>query len=120
MAKGIFQDRPDYDSPEYKSFRYSVMILDKFECKKCGSKKGLQVHHIKRWADYPQLRYLRSNGITLCENCHALVNGKEERFEEEFRKIVEIRKNLSGQNHMKKKAKQYIRKYKPPNPYMRF
>jgi len=86
--------REDYNSPQYKAFRFAVFKRDGFKCQKCGREKvKLEAHHIKRWADEPQLRYLVSNGITLCESCHDIVTGREEEFEEEFQKIVGFRKN---------------------------
>ena len=38
----------------------------------CGDNKGgkLNAHHIKSFADYPELRFEVSNGITYCEDCH--------------------------------------------------
>jgi 5-methylcytosine-specific restriction endonuclease McrA len=118
MSKKIFQERSDYDSPEYKQWRYSVMSKDHFKCVKCGSQKSLQAHHILRWADYPKLRYLISNGVTLCEICHDLVTGNEDRYIDEFRNIVAMRKNAAG---FKTRGKKYMnKKYRPPNPYMRF
>lgn len=43
------------------------------ECAACGSKKKLQVHHIKPFHLYPELELEESNLITLCmdkNDCH--------------------------------------------------
>ena len=40
--------------------------LDKGQCRMCGSKEDLQVHHILPWRDFPEERYNIKNGITLC------------------------------------------------------
>ena len=56
----------------YQEWRFSVYERDNFICKMCGFDEGgiLNAHHIKRFCDYPELRFELSNGITLCEDCH--------------------------------------------------
>jgi 5-methylcytosine-specific restriction endonuclease McrA len=61
----------DWGTPQYQNFRFAVFNRDKHTCQKCkyhGPK--LHAHHIKAWAEYPELRYDPSNGITLCHDCH--------------------------------------------------
>lgn len=48
----------------------AVMKRDGYKCRRCGAKGRLQAHHIKPYADYPRLRYVLSNGLTLCISCH--------------------------------------------------
>jgi HNH endonuclease len=59
---------------EYREWRKYCLRRDKYRCQKCGykplDKKGLHVHHVKPYALYPNLRVEKSNGITLCEDCH--------------------------------------------------
>lgn len=60
---------------EYIEWRSMVFERDKYTCQKCGAKGVyLQAHHKKSWANYPNLRYNLSNGVTLCEPCHAKVD----------------------------------------------
>lgn len=73
--------RRDYNNPEYAAWRKKVLTRDKFCCQMCGYTKKLNVHHIKRWADFPALRFEISNGIALCNKCHKIVTGKEEYYE---------------------------------------
>jgi len=68
-----------------KRWRDEVLIRDNYKCQICGdSKNTLNVHHIKKFADYPELRTNVENGITLCENCHLIVNWHEKEWETLF------------------------------------
>jgi 5-methylcytosine-specific restriction endonuclease McrA len=80
----------NYNDPDYKTWRNHVRNRDRHVCKMpgCKGKRKLNVHHIKRWADYPMLRYDPTNGITLCKKCHKLVTGSEQQYEGLFNKIV--------------------------------
>jgi 5-methylcytosine-specific restriction endonuclease McrA len=57
---------------EYKRWRYDVFTRDGFKCQHCGDSRGrnLQAHHIKPFADFPDLRFETTNGLTLCRKCH--------------------------------------------------
>jgi hypothetical protein len=59
-------------SAEYARWRYDVFARDHFACQECSDARGgnLHAHHIKSFADFPDLRFDRDNGITLCETCH--------------------------------------------------
>lgn len=63
---------------KYREWRTLVFIRDNYTCQKCrircglGKKIYLHAHHKKSFADYKELRYEISNGITLCKNCHLL------------------------------------------------
>jgi len=58
------------ESLEYRLFRERSFKRDNFTCVHCGSKKQLQVHHIKSYQYYPKLRTKVINGMTLCKTCH--------------------------------------------------
>lgn len=59
-------------SQEYKEWRKAVYERDNYTCQKCGDARGgnLQAHHKMGFADYPELRFVVSNGVTYCETCH--------------------------------------------------
>ena len=62
----------DRNMPEYIAWRAAVYERDDFTCQECGRRGvSLNAHHIKHWQHHPELRFDLSNGITLCEDCHA-------------------------------------------------
>lgn len=75
---------------KYEKWRRSVLKRDSEVCRLCHDVNSLQAHHIKRFALFPKLRWVVSNGITLCKECHKKFRGKEELYEEEFQFIVSI------------------------------
>lgn len=58
-------------SGEYAKWRKAVFKKDNFICQICGD-RGVyfEAHHIKSFAQYPQLRFELLNGVTLCKSCH--------------------------------------------------
>lgn len=57
-------------SAQYKQWRRAVLERDNHTCIWCGTTKNLNADHIKRFADFPALRFDIDNGRTLCEPCH--------------------------------------------------
>lgn len=58
-------------SPEYRCWREAVYKRDRFTCQKYGIIGGrLVAHHIKNFAEYPELRFAIDNGITLSRKAH--------------------------------------------------
>lgn len=53
-------------------WRDKVYERDKYICQKCGDNRGgnLNAHHIYSWKEHRKLRYVVSNGITFCQDCH--------------------------------------------------
>lgn len=69
--KGIYDTNIKIrQSPEYRRFKRNVLTRDLKTCQTCGSKNNLHVHHIKPFANHPELRTKPSNGLTLCKKCH--------------------------------------------------
>lgn len=50
-------------------FRNEVFKRDKNKCRKCG-KAGVDAHHITDRNLMPNGGYVKSNGITVCAECH--------------------------------------------------
>lgn len=86
--KGL-KNRAGFKTLQYKKWWYAVVARDKHTCQwpECKTKK-IQVHHIKRWADCPGLRYEVKNAICLCRKHHRLVTGKEQQYERMLFTIV--------------------------------
>jgi len=55
----------------YKLWRMAVMKRDNWTCVFCGKRGGyLEADHIKRFSEFPKLRFEIDNGRTLCRPCH--------------------------------------------------
>jgi hypothetical protein len=72
----------------YRKWRESIYNRDNYTCQKCNDNSGgnLTPHHIKNYAEYPELRLDINNGITFCKKCHR-----------EFHKIYGLRHNTRKQ-----------------------
>jgi hypothetical protein len=58
-------------SMDMRLWREAVFKRDNWTCVWCGVKGGrLNADHIKRFSDYPELRFAIDNGRTLCRECH--------------------------------------------------
>ena len=59
--------------------RFHIMRRDKFQCTKCGimARKQLRVHHKKYSKKLLPWEYNDKYLITLCDECHSKIHGKE-------------------------------------------
>ena len=80
---GITKGRKERNHTEYQEWRNKVFQRDYYTCRGCRARNGngrdiyLEAHHLKSWEDYPALRYVVDNGLTLCDKCHESIKGKE-------------------------------------------
>ena len=59
------------DRGRFRKVRIEVLIRDGFQCRRCGVKEvRLEVHHIKSFRKFRELRLDKSNCVTLCQQCH--------------------------------------------------
>ena len=65
-------------SLEYKLWSDSVWNRDCNCCQKCRNNilEKLVAHHIRNFAQFPELRFAIDNGITFCRRCHVWFHGK--------------------------------------------
>lgn len=52
------------------AFRDAVFSRDGHRCRVCGATGKIDAHHITDRNEMPHGGYVRSNGISLCEECH--------------------------------------------------
>lgn len=67
----VNENRRIRKSKKYVEWRTNIFEKDYYVCQCCGKRSSrLNVHHIKSFANYPNLRFDIKNGITLCTSCH--------------------------------------------------
>lgn len=55
----------------FKETAKEVLYRDNYTCAWCSKNKGrLDVHHLEVWSKTPELRFEKSNLVTLCQQCH--------------------------------------------------
>lgn len=84
----ISEDRRlDY---RYKDWVKLVKSRDKFKCALQNDEclGNLEAHHIFNWRNYKELRYVVSNGITLCHFHHPKKHKEEERMIPIFQELI--------------------------------
>lgn len=62
------------ESPLWARKRSEILKRDEYQCRLCGSKHNLQVHHIKYSNGKCAWECPNANLITLCEECHKKVH----------------------------------------------
>ena len=66
------RDKSSGEDRRFSGIRDYIIRRDKFQCKTCGKKEGLVVHH----KDWIRTNNVPDNLVTLCRSCH-----KKEHFE---------------------------------------
>lgn len=89
----------EWNSLWYKKLRLMIFNRDNFTCALTGKKGGvLHMHHIKRYADYPALRFDPRNLITLSEAAHEEVTGQEAKYMPQLWKLAQQRERIRKRN----------------------
>lgn len=78
MWKGGVKSQNDKDRVRFrKFFQQLVFQRDNYTCQICDAYGvSIQVDHIKKWSEYPELRFDIDNCRTLCMACHYYVTFK--------------------------------------------
>ncbi len=87
LAKINLSERQNFMATlAYKEWRRAIFERDGYTCQACGEKGGkLRAHHIKKYRNYPELRIILTNGITICYDCdNKLIVHREEKWESFF------------------------------------
>lgn len=81
-------------SPIYKAWVKDVRDRDNWKCrllnKECSGR--LEVHHIFGFTEYPELKYIINNGITLCHFHHPRKREEEKRMIPIFQELLSVSK----------------------------
>jgi hypothetical protein len=80
-------------SDGYIEWRNFIFKRDDYVCQICG-KRGvnLRANHIKKFSDFPELRFEKNNGIVICTDCdYKLVMSHEKDWESYFNFNLESR-----------------------------
>lgn len=56
-----------------QTMQRAVFERDNYKCVLCGRGGYLQVDHIQKWSEYPNLRFSMDNCRTLCMDCHYFI-----------------------------------------------
>lgn len=66
------QDRHNGNKAQINEWRKKVYDRDNYTCQHCHLSKShhLIAHHLNGYDNYKEERFLVSNGITLCDECH--------------------------------------------------
>ncbi len=77
---------------ELRDWRKSVFLRDNYTCRwtDCEVRGGyLEAHHIRRFKEYPSLRLVLDNGITLCREHHNKTRNREEKLIPFFEELMQ-------------------------------
>ena len=78
-------------SIEFRFWREGVFARDNYTCQKYGIRGGkLHPHHIKNFAQWPDLRFAIDNGITLSEKAHKKFHKKYGNIKNNERQLSEF------------------------------
>lgn len=71
---------PYYQHAKHKRWRALVLRRDKYLCRECARygkrTEATHAHHIRSRKEWPELAYDVSNGVALCNMCHARIEMK--------------------------------------------
>lgn len=63
--------------PRWRALRLEALRRDGFQCRDCGARGRLEVHHVKPVRTHPGLAYELDNLRCLCRACHTRITRAE-------------------------------------------
>ena len=78
ISKEMTSYQKELEDHRWKSFREFVLTVRGKECEVCGSKKGLQVHHLYYNANSHPWEYTCREVLVVCDSCHKKIHGIKE------------------------------------------
>lgn len=83
-----------HEDSKYKIWMLAVKNRDKWKCRLLNSdcKGRLESHHIFDWKNFPELRYIINNGISLCAFHHPRGREKEKQMIPIFQELLLVSK----------------------------
>jgi 5-methylcytosine-specific restriction endonuclease McrA len=67
----------------WRALRVQVLRRDRHQCRECGARSRLEIHHVRSVREAPDLAFDMGNLATLCGPCHARITRYEVRGAEE-------------------------------------
>jgi len=79
---GATRERGKWEQGGGREWMRQCCARDAYTCQRCGHvfdkrSGGVVVHHKASFADYPELRSEKANGICLCKQCHIWIHSNE-------------------------------------------
>ena len=90
----------------YKNWKKSIYERDNNSCVDCGSKENIELHHIKPFSLFPELRMVDENAKILCKSCHVKTDSYGWRF---YNKNFKDYKKHGEQNTERAKARRLLK-----------
>ena len=73
-AGKLIKELFNYKSTKWKRKRLSILRRDGYLCMECikfgRRREAVTVHHIRHVDEHPELAYVDSNLVSLCQACH--------------------------------------------------
>jgi 5-methylcytosine-specific restriction endonuclease McrA len=125
LNKPLFWDYElDYDeykayieSHEWDKLRNKRLLFDDFQCKLCGNRNNIQVHHLVYPIHGNYGTELLSDLITLCQSCHCLVDdlrkGQRVRLKRSYATNAQVWIRFADKTMMLKERDWIIENIKP-------
>jgi len=92
---------------EFRLWREAVYARDGWTCQITGVKGGSLIpHHLKNFAEYPELRFAIDNGVTLCKEIHTIFHKMYGYTNNTLEQFINFKENFNPSDWKEKLWKQ--------------